>query len=122
MKRDTERWVRRAEEDMGMADAGWERGYSSACVFHCQQAVEKLLKASLIEKTGQYPKIHDLPRLARKLVLGLSEEQMRFLAKLSEMYIPTRYEDEWVEIPVETAENYYRDAKDLYLWLLQQLK
>ena len=121
MKPETERWVRRADEDMGVADAAWEREYNSACLFHCQQAIEKLLKAALIESTGDYPKIHDLPALAGRLSLALSEEQMRFLGKLSEQYIPTRYGDEWIEMPREVVENYYRDTKELYLWLLQRL-
>ncbi len=46
---------------------------------------------------------------------------MVFLGKLSEQYIPARYGDEWVEIPREEAENYYRRAKEFYSWLLQQL-
>ncbi len=54
MKPETERWVARAAEDLGMADAAWEREYFSSCMFHCQQAVEKLLKAGLIERTGWY--------------------------------------------------------------------
>ena len=121
MKPETERWLRRAAEDMGVADAAWERGYDSSCIYHCQQAIEKLLKARLIEKTGRYPKTHDLPSLAEGSSLDLSQEQSEFLGKLSEQYLPTRYGDEWIEMPRETAENYYRTSRDIYSWLLQQL-
>jgi len=121
MKPETERWLRRAAEDMGVADAAWERGYDSSCIYHCQQAIEKLLKAKLIEKTGRYPKTHDLPSLAEGSSLDLSQEQSEFLGKLSEQYLPTRYGDEWIEMPRETAENYYRTSRDIYSWLLQQL-
>ena len=120
MKPETERWLRRAAEDMGVADAAWERGYDSSCIYHCQQAIEKLLKARLIEKTGRYPKTHDLPSLAEGSSLDLSQEQSEFLGKLSEQYLPTRYGDEWIEMPRETAENYYRTSRDIYSWLLQQ--
>ena len=106
---------------MGVADAAWERGYDSSCIYHCQQAIEKLLKAKLIEKTGRYPKTHDLPSLAEGSSLDLSQEQSEFLGKLSEQYLPTRYGDEWIEMPRETAENYYRTSRDIYSWLLQQL-
>jgi len=121
MKPETERWLRRAAEDMGVADAAWERGYDSSCIYHCQQAIEKLLKAKLIEKTGRYPKTHDLPSLAEGSSLDLSQEQSEFLGKLSEQYLPTRYGDEWIDMPRETAENYYRTSRDIYSWLLQQL-
>jgi HEPN domain-containing protein len=122
MKPETERWVTRADEDLGMADAAWEREYHSSCLFHCQQAVEKLLKAALIERTGRYPKIHDLPDLAGRLSLNPPQQEMEFLAKLSEQYIPARYGDEWIEIPPDVAENYYRRTREFYSWLRQQLK
>jgi len=121
MKPKTREWLARAAEDMAIADFAWESSFVPSCLFHLQQAIEKVLKAALIESTGDYPKTHDLPDLVARLGLDLSPEQMKLLRRLSEQYIPTRYADPWIEIPGDVADNYYRGTKELYSWLLQQL-
>ena len=113
--------MERAAEDIAVADFAWQAGYVPSCLFHLQQAVEKLLKAGLIATTGRYPKVHDLPRLASELGLATSQEQLALLAKLTEQYIPSRYGEEPLAMPADAAENYYRQSKEFYTWLLQQL-
>jgi HEPN domain-containing protein len=122
MKPETERWVQLAHGDMQMAEAAWERELYSPCLFHCQQAIEKALKAGLVEAGAEVPKTHDLVGLAGRLKLNLDAEQKDFLGRLTEQYIPTRYGDVWVEYPRDVAENYFEAAKGMYAWLLQQLK
>ena len=121
MKPETERWMARAAEDIAVAEFAWEAGYILTCLFHLHQAIEKLLKAGLIERKGAHPKVHDLPRLASEFGLAISQGQLALLAKLTEQYIPSRSGDEPLEMPVEVAENYYRQSKEFYRWLLQQL-
>src|SRR3990172_3417228 len=117
MKPETERWVNRAEEDLETAAVALDHNYLSTCMFHNHEAVEKVLKAIWIETRGELAeKTHNLPYLARELELELSEAQREFLGKLSEQYLPTRYGDEWIEMPRETAENYYRTSRDIYSW------
>ena len=43
-------WVRKSEHDIGMARLALESGaeYTDSICFHCQQYVEKILKAYLI--------------------------------------------------------------------------
>ncbi len=108
---------------MDMAEAGLERGRYGLCVFHCHQAVELLLKAIWVEGAteGLPRRTHDLVSLSKELGLGLSEEQLEFLRKLSEQYIPSRYGDVPVEYSQETAENYYNGMKELFAWLRQRL-
>jgi len=121
MKAETEKWLTLAKQDMGMAEAAWEREYYSGCIARCQQAVEKLLKAGLVEEGIEFRKTHDLPELARLRGLNLTNEQMDVLAKLTEQYLPSRYGDVYTEFSRETAESYYVSTRDIFEWLLQQL-
>ena len=120
MKPETERWLEIAAEDMGVAEVAWEREYYASSLFHCQQAIEKVLKAGLVERGETVPKIHDLPDLVHRLGLTLDHQDMDFLGRLTEQYIPTRYGDVRVEYPRQVAENYLKTTKRLYSWLLQQ--
>ncbi len=70
MKRQTAKWVRKAEED-------WDGARSLAArvpplrdlaCFHCQQAAEKYLKALLQESGVHVPKTHDLEDLLELLL------------------------------------------------------
>lgn len=65
MKRQTGQWVRKAEEDWRGANdlATGEPPLRDLICFHCQQAVEKYLKAVLQENGAPVPKIHDLDDL-----------------------------------------------------------
>jgi HEPN domain-containing protein len=121
MKPETERWIDMAAEDMGVAEAAWGLGYYPSCLFHCQQAIEKTLKAGLVEHGESVPKIHDLPALVHRLGLQIDREDLDFLGRLTEQYIPTRYGDARIEYPREVAENYFETTKRLHSWLLQQL-
>ena len=62
---DASAWVSKAEHDLAAvaliaaaSDPPWD-----IVVFHAQQAVEKLLKALLVSRGHQPPKVHDLTRL-----------------------------------------------------------
>ena len=62
----TREWVEKAEEDFSVA-AGLSRRRKNRAPnvqsFHCQQCVEKYLKARLVEAGAVPPKTHDLPQL-----------------------------------------------------------
>ncbi len=123
MKPETQRWLEIAEGNMDMSEAGLERGRYGLCVFHCHQAIEMILKALIAESRDPPlpPKIHGLLALARQANGHLSDEQRRFLGRLSRQYIPTRYGGMALEYSREDAENYYAQTKDLFGWLQQQL-
>jgi HEPN domain-containing protein len=58
-------WVRKAEDDYGLAEqvAAGARPFPDQVCFHCQQSAEEYLKA-LLEELGQgVPKTHDLKNL-----------------------------------------------------------
>jgi len=121
MKPQAEAWLKLAAEDMKMAEAAWGFQYYSACISHCEQAIEKVLKGGLVEKGIEFRKTHDLPVLVDKLGLILDAMDMNFLAKLTEQYLPSRYGDVHIEYSPEMAENYFVTTKRIYGWLLQRL-
>ena len=71
MKANTHDWVRYAEEDFEVARTLLESRRkltpNSVC-FHCQQSIEKYLKARLVEAGMTVPKTHDLEALLNLLL------------------------------------------------------
>jgi HEPN domain-containing protein len=62
-------WIRKADLDLDTATrlaADGER-FRDIAAFHCQQAVEKYLKACLVRHQVEFPRTHDIERLLRIL-------------------------------------------------------
>ncbi len=55
-------WIRKAEHDLGMAELALENKpeYIDSICFHCQQTVEKYLKAYLVSLDIRFEKKHSL--------------------------------------------------------------
>ena len=71
MKADTQEWVSYAEEDYAVASILIRRRKNpvfNTVGFHCQQCVEKYLKARAIEAGQPVMKTHDLVTLLKKLL------------------------------------------------------
>ena len=70
MRRQTSRWVRKAEEDwLGARElAGRSSPLRDLACFHCQQAAEKYLKALLQEAGAAVPKTHELEDILNLLL------------------------------------------------------
>lgn len=71
MREETLEWIQKAEGDFASATreirARKNRNDDSAC-FHCQQCIEKFLKAILVKANIQFPKTHDLGALLDLIV------------------------------------------------------
>ena len=98
MKRETGRWVRKAEADLEGANelALRARPLNDLICFHCQQSAEKYLKALLIERGLSFPKTH---RLEDLLLLLLPHDASlkklrRSLVPLARYAVDYRYPDE----------------------------
>jgi HEPN domain-containing protein len=66
MKAITRDWVKKAEDDFKVASQILRRRkdiVADAACFHCQQAIEKYLKARLVEGGIPFPRTHDLLQL-----------------------------------------------------------
>jgi HEPN domain-containing protein len=76
MTPDHHEWIQKAEYDFGTASREALvvdfPNYDAVC-FHCQQCVEKYLKAALVKAGLEVPKIHDLLRLAEMVTPVLPE-------------------------------------------------
>ena len=59
-------WVQRAEEDYAIASASLRRKkpWTYGACFHAQQCAEKYLKAVLVARGQDFPKVHDLLALS----------------------------------------------------------
>ena len=91
-------WLEYADNDLKVARLlfaeGERRGFAyQAVVFHCHQAVEKMLKAKLIDANTMPPRIHDLPALAEKLLIEIPDKIAHEIEELNPHYLHPRYPD-----------------------------
>jgi HEPN domain-containing protein len=98
MKRATREWVRKAEADYQVAAvlAQTRKSFPDQICFHCQQAVEKYLKALLEELALRVEKTHELDRLLTSLLPHYSELRSlrRGLLFLTNFAVEPRYPGE----------------------------
>ena len=94
MKKQAEDWIFFADKDLQAAEIiiNDEHPLTNIIAFHCQQAIEKYLKAYIIEKKDSLTRIHDLIKLnaiANEIKdLGIDEKK---LIVLNEVYLDSRY-------------------------------
>lgn len=90
-------WILKAENDLKTAEILLrEDGPTDTLCFHCQQAVEKYLKAFLVFNNINFEKIHSLWVLA-KSVSNINKDILDFeeeLKTLDAYYIESRYPPE----------------------------
>jgi HEPN domain-containing protein len=123
----TRQWVERAQYDLDTAEAMLKAGRYLYVLFCCQQAVEKMLKAVIVTKTGELPpRIHNLLRLAETAGIESSEEQIDLLTKLSGYYIKSRYPEEirvaGAAIPQRLAQEILARTEQTVKWVLSMLQ
>jgi len=90
------KWIQKAENDLGSAQACADKGFYDTATFHCQQAAEKALKAYLTEHDLEFDKIHDIEKLAIQAQQA-DETWSRYMqeAKILTPYaVLSRYPDE----------------------------
>jgi HEPN domain-containing protein len=88
-------WIAHAEDDYGAATTlirGRKPFLYSAC-FHAQQCAEKYMKALLIYKDQDFPKVHDLSTLndlcnSAGIFIGIDDLMLEFLSAYA---VGTRY-------------------------------
>jgi HEPN domain-containing protein len=87
-------WIRKAENDFLFAKSAKlsPHTYDAVC-FHCQQSVEKYIKALMVEANLAFPKTHDLDRLLSLAVATYPSLQSyrRAMLFLSTFAVETRY-------------------------------
>ena len=124
MKKETKQWIEIAEDDIDMMRIAMDKRKYAYAVLFAQQAVEKIIKAYIIEHGKKKPrKIHALEELLKDTKLDLKETKNLNIKDLSKAYARVRYPD--------LSGKYYesaRDVKDLlvtaekiYVWIKQKL-
>lgn len=114
-------WMDRAEEDLKSARILKDEPdcYNNAA-FHCQQAIEKALKAYILIKSNVLVDGHNLTWLCKRAMKyhGGFDEWLDECASLNHCYIETRYP---ADIPRELAGDeiagYFRMAEEMYRFI-----
>ncbi len=93
MKNDTRQWMSFARSNLGAAHCVFQNGFFNPCLQDIQQAVEKALKALLIEISSEIRKTHSIRELHDALenldcTIALSDEECAFLDSI---YLPSKY-------------------------------
>ncbi|MEW6275497.1 MAG: HEPN domain-containing protein [Bacillota bacterium] len=121
-------WILKAESDLAAArrTLASEGPFDTAC-FHCQQAIEKFLKAFLAFQEQQIPRTHDLEELAR--LCSLLDETLNWdelnLEEVTDYAVAVRYDLEfWPEHDVaqETLKKAEKVKEEILLRLPPEAK
>jgi HEPN domain-containing protein len=112
MRDETRKWFQYAEENLASARLLLQSDFFNPCLQNVQQAVEKALKAVLVEKAIKLQKTHDI--LAIKYLLqehdldiDLSDDDCDFL---NSIYLPSKYPVGSVLADYEPDETICREA------------
>lgn len=123
MKPITETWLEFARKDLhGAKTLLDEKGLENLVLFHCQQAIEKILKAILSEYNVRFPKIHGTRTLFELILNSINPkpeiDENTFL-EIDSVYVDARYPNELGLLPSgfptqEDTRRIYNDSKNLF--------
>jgi HEPN domain-containing protein len=122
-----EYWLKSAGHDLDVAETLFQNQKYDWCLFVGHLVIEKVLKAFYVRDAQKTPPwVHNLARLAESTKLSLTEEQLTFLADINDFNIETRYPDYkfsfYKTCTREFSEEQLSKIKEMYLWLLSQMK
>ena len=122
---DTRAWLAKAALDLRSAevDLAAHPPITSDALFHCQQAVEKALKAFLTWHDHPFRKTHDLVELGGRCVAldATLEPSLRTAGPLTEYAWRFRYPGEVDEPAREEAEQSLKVARSVVTAVVQRL-
>ena len=118
-------WLDRAGEDIIAAGVLLHNDncYNSAA-FHCQQAIEKALKAYILLKSDMLVDGHNLPWLCKRAMRynEIFTGWMEQCTELTHCYIETRYPSDLpLELDFARVTHHYHTARDMYLFICEQV-
>jgi len=125
MKKETKLWLDYAKDDLKSLKVMWKAHRYGPTAFYCQQAIEKIFKAIIIEKQNTVPrKSHDLLRLLEDT--GIKNFPKKWLPELKEMsrhYFRVRYPDLSKKFYSKREEvvKIVKVTKEIYPWLQKKL-
>lgn len=95
MNKNPEEWLKQADYDIITAEIMFDNKRFFYAVFMCHLSVEKALKGLYLERLKEIPpKVHNLVYLLNKIGIKPLKPVGKFLIKLNEASIVTRYPEE----------------------------
>ena len=118
-------WIKKAKKDLLAAEheLSFPDAVTESICFHCQQAVEKFLKAYLIFLDISFTKTHEIGELITKCE-NMDKEIFTFKEeadKLTDYAVDIRYPEEAFEPPVLEAEEAFKIAKEIRNYVLNKI-
>jgi HEPN domain-containing protein len=88
---ETRTWISYADENLDVAELSFDHGHLNACLQNVQQAVEKYLKAVIVERDLEFRRTHSIRELlvllaGNGIALSVSEDEMDLMDSI---YIPS---------------------------------
>lgn len=123
MKEKTKTWLELAENDLEFAQSILKNNARPYYAAHfCHQAIEKLLKAIVQEKTEENPKrTHSFKSLCEQCKIKLPEEIEKYFIKLSPHYLASRYPEDLKDLYRQYNFSYVEEmlieTKEAFQWL-----
>ena len=126
MEKRTEEWLRQSDYDMDTADYMFRGSRYLYAVFMCHLAVEKAIKGLYFDRLREIPpRSHSLLYLLNTIGIVPPEKQGRFITRLSEASIPTRYPDDLAKVQQVYTASVVREilagGKEAIAWIRTQL-
>ncbi len=126
MDEKTKEWLAQAEFDIETAEYMFQGGRHFYAVFMCHLALEKALKGAYHKKLLEAPpKVHNLVFLINRIGARPPEELGKFIVKLNEANIATRYPESLEKLHEAYTKSITRDiisnTKEALAWIRQLL-
>lgn len=129
MKKKTKTWMALAVNDLTLAEELLNRkGKVYYSAHFCHQAIEKLIKAIISERTDKVP----LPTHNFKILLdqaqlkNIPEDKKSFIFSLMPHYIGTKYPEDIANLYKQYTKSFvkklYKDTREVFEWLKAYLK
>jgi len=128
MDNKTRTWFELAQGDLEFAGeilAGKKRPHYAA--HFCHQAIEKLLKAIIQQKTQTTPlPTHNFKSLCSQAGLSLPQNRLRWLLDLAPHYLGARYPEDLFQLQKQYTQKFcehlFVETKEMFKWLTAYLK
>lgn len=118
-------WIKKAEHDLGSAKIIflYLPDYSDTIAFHCQQAVEKYIKAIMVYKEIEFQRSHDLIYLLELLssVSEISKDRYKKAVSLNGYSVQIRYPDKIVKLSREELEDAIAISQEFRTFAIEQI-
>ena len=121
-----QQWLKKADSDLQTAEILLKAKMKDyfTCIFHCQQGIEKFIKAYLVRHQIDFRKTHDLDELLNltsRIDPSFSQE-INSCVWLTPYGVEFRYPGEYPEADHQTAEKAYKEAEKVKNVVMKKLR